>query len=705
MSNPNDKQQAYLTGKLRNDIEIFPGELDSGGAPTWLIFDPVADSYYRLTDEDFRMISALTGNQELDSFVAKLNESGIKADKVKVIKLLNFLNTNNLMLPQYKKTEEKVNKLRDMKKKMFWQILLSSYLFFKLPILKPDRFLSRTLDAVRAIFNRWTFWLLWIIAVSGYVCMVINWHKFADKFIKSISFQGLVRYTLAVVIIKCVHELAHAYTAKRFGVRVRRMGVAFIVFFPRLYTDLTDSWRISDRHKRFLIDGSGIISEIIIGGGAALVWANTAPGLTNTVAYYIFAVSIINTVLINGNPFIRYDGYYMLMDVINIDNLQQRGIERVRSLWRKYLFGIDMPVKDNSKGWKRGFVVFYGISAFIYRLFLYTSIIMIVYFKFTKTLGIVLLMIEVYLLVFKPFYGEVKFLKAFSAKFKRKNLLWSSIGAIIIFCILALPLPWSVALPCEVKPASSDVIYSHISGFLADVAVEDGQTVSKGQRLLSLRNPYIEWRLKESRLDAELDRVRVDQAESDAELLGEVKVNREALRNSMDLIKELERKEQSLVVKSGISGIFVLYDRHLLPGKWLAKGEVIGEVFSAEKRKIIAFVDEEYKDSVKAGDYVKINIADQIRTFTGKVTKVIPVPAILAPSPLLNVFGGSILCYPDQAGNFKPLNPCFQLEVAVKNNELLPAGRTGTVTIRKYSSIGGNIIRNALSVLQRELSF
>ncbi|MFA7231598.1 MAG: site-2 protease family protein [Victivallaceae bacterium] len=702
--NPAEPPKIYV-GRLRRDIELFRGEYDSEGNPTWVIFDPVSDSYFRISDEDYRIVSAIHGVSDVDTFIGKLKDSGINVDKERVMKVLSFLNNSNLMHTVYQHTHQKVEKIQEARRKMIWDILLSSYLFFKIPLLRPDRFLARTVSIMNAIFNKWTFLVLGLIAFSGYVSLIVKWHKLADVFIKSISVAGLMRYSIAVIVIKIIHEFSHAYAAKVCGVRVRKMGIAFIVFFPRLYTDLTDAWRIASRKKRFLIDSAGIISEIIIGGGAAMVWANSAPGLTNTIAYYIFAVSIINTVLINGNPFIRYDGYYMLMDIVNIDNLQRRGIERVQYIWRKHLFGIDYTLPDEIGGWNKHFLIAYGISAFIYRFFLYTSIIMIVYYQFNKIIGIVLLMLEVYLLVIKPLIGEIKRLIAFKQKIKRRNFLFSMTGLGMIAFLLIIPLPWSISLPCEVKPVESEMIYARISGFLEMMLVKDGQTVHKGQRLLTQSNPVLGWRLKEALLEKEIDRLQIDQAQSSAELLAGVNVAVKAWESSKTQIEELCRKQDLLSVPSNVDGVFSLYDQHLKSGKWLEKGEVVGEVFCPDRQKVFAYVQEEEIKDIRLNDKAEVSMSDEIKIYSGRITAVNSVPAVFTLSPLLNVFEGPIMVYPSGDGTFMPLTTCYQIEITLDYGNQIRSGRTGTAWIQKYSSIGGNLVRNTIHVLLRELSF
>ena len=699
------EQQKQYIGRLRSDIELFRGEQDIDGNPTWVIFDPVADSYFKISDAKYRMLRVLSANMEIEQYLEKLQSVGIHTNKGEVLKLVKFLQDHNLFMPRYLQSEAQALKMREMKKKIFWHRLMSTYLFFRIPIVKPDRFLSHTVDIVQIILNKWTLSLLWIIAVCGYIGLVMNWGKFTEKFISSISLQGLARYSLAVIAVKFIHEFAHAYSAKVHGVRVRRMGIAIVFFVPRLYSDLTDSWRIHDWKTRFLIDGAGIISEIIIGGFAALVWVNTTPGVTHSVAYFVFAVSIINTVLINGNPFIRYDGYYMLMDFLRIDNLQQRAIERTKALWRKHLFGLDLPTNDHTKGWKRYVLVIFGICAFIYRIFLYTSIILIVYFQFPKAIGIVLLCLEVYLLILKPLTTEVRFLHMMRKKMSRTKSLLSYIGITVILLCFFLPLPWDVTLPCEVRPVNFERIYAN-SGFISDILIKDGQRVKKHQLLFKQSDPYLSWRLKEAEISIKIDEMILDQAQSNTERLGEIKIDRRSLQSSRNLVKELKRKENLLNIKSRLDGVFALYDQKLITGKWLHKGALIGEVYNPKLKQVVAYVGENEMRKLQSGDKVKLHLEHSLATYSGVIVSVNDVAAELEPTPLLDVFGGSILSNQNpERGYFKPLQPHYQVTIRIDETVDLPIGRSGAINIRKYSSIGGNIVRKVINVLQRELTF
>ncbi|MFZ2656278.1 MAG: HlyD family efflux transporter periplasmic adaptor subunit [Victivallales bacterium] len=695
--------QQQFTGELRGDLELFKGGTDEGGLRTWVIFDPVSGNYFRISEKDYRIISCMSGNLELESFIDKLKKSGIQTDKAETSRIIAFLQQSNLMKPVYKATEVKAQRTREMKKKMFWHLVLAMYLFFRIPLISPDRFIQNTLEIARSIFNRWTMMVLKIVAAIGYICLVVNYHKFADAFLASISIQGLLRYSIAIVLIKAIHEFAHAYTARNFGCRVRKMGVAFIVFFPRFYTDITDSWRIPERGRRFLIDGAGIISELFIGGFAALIWANTSTGPANTIAYYIFTVTLINTAMVNGNPFIRYDGYYMLMDLVNIDNLQKRGTELLRGIWRKYLFGLAVT-PDPSTGWKRIFLVAYSISSFLYRIFLYTSIILIVYFNFTKVVGIVLLILEVWLLLVKPILDEGKFFVKNWNSFNRRKLAYSLGGTAFIVILLIIPLPWRITAPCEIKPVESVTVYATINGFLEDMPLADGASVHKGDTVLTQKDPVLEMRSSEAKLDTQIAALQFEQAQTDKEQLSQINVRKESLEYSRTAQAEAERRTSQMRTTSPVDGVFSLHDPHLKNGKWLSKGDIVGEIFRPGAMRAIAYVPEDDVKFIHAGERVSVSLSDALSSYPGKVTGINPLPAALPPSPLLSVFGGPIPGFMGEDGFFKPVLTYYQIDM-----EFTAApptvGRTGIAKLSKYSSVAGNLVKKTIQVLQRELSF
>jgi len=183
-------------------------------------------------------------------------------------------------------------------------------------------------------------------------------------------------------------------------------------------------------------------------------------------------------------------------------------------------------------------------------------------------------------------------------------------------------------------------------------------------------------------------------------------VSRRSLQSSRNLVKELKRKEDLLNIKSRLDGVFALYDQKLITGKWLHKGALIGEVYNPKLKQVTAYVGENEMRKLQAGDKVKLHLEHSLKTYPGVIVSVNDVAAELEPTPLLDVFGGNILSNQNpEHGYFKPLRPHYQVTVKIDDSVDLPIGRSGAINIRKYSSIGGNIVRKVINVLQRELTF
>ena len=698
-----EQVQQTFTGMLRSDIKLQPVEAHRDGSPEYLLFDPVSDKYFRIGEVDFQIIRALDRNYELKTFLKKLEHRGPEYSAQYVVNTLRTLRSSGLFMPEYGVGDKQLEQFKAASAKAGFAKFMSTWLFFRLPPLKPDPFFSATADTVKMVLNRRIIWITAIISLIGYLMLCREWYRIYTAFIESLSFSGLVRYSIAVIIIKMIHEFSHAYTAKINGVRIRSMGVAFIVFFPRLFTDITDSWRLR-RQQRLQIDSAGIVAELIIGGLAALVWVNIPPGAASSIAYYIFTVSVINTVLVNGNPFIRYDGYYILSDILGIDNLLQKATAYTRRLWRKKLFGL-----ETANQFKESHAIFmfcFAICSFIYRIFLFTSIILIVYFKFTKAVGILLFILEAYFMIIRPVMMEAKMVTAQKKQFKTLNLIISGSGVIILMLLLLLPLPWQVSMPCEIVPLKSEMLYIEQPGFILELPVKDGTNVKRGQLILKLKSPFLQSQLQRLTLQHQRLQLELKQLRSSQLTLADAAVKQTELNNTITQIKDIKNRIEQLAIKAPLSGKLSLPEQKLQLGRWLNKGETGGEVFSPDEAIINGFVDAKDAQALQPGDKVTILMNGSLKNFTGTVQSINPVTAEFSESPLINIFGGPIVCLPQpEKRKFKPVAAIYPVTISVANNMAPNIGRTGTATIRKYSSLGGGIFRKILRTLLNELTF
>ena len=684
---------------IRTDIRFFPpGE----HGPHPLLYDPLSEHYYKLTDRSARILRMLDRNYPLEEFLQKVRKAGIDADAQEIAQLLSFMHHSNLMIPEYGTADRQLQQLREAKEKTFFFRVMSMYLFFRLPPIYPDRFFTRTMPLARVIFNRYTVWTLAAAAGFGYLLMLRQWNEAYAAFVNSLSWSNLVSYFWALLATKTLHELSHGYTAKSFGVRVRSMGISFIVFYPRLFVDLTDTWRLS-RLKRIACDGAGIASELIFGGLAAIVWVYSGPGPIRSTMFYLMTVSALGTILVNGNPFIRYDGYYLLCDFLNVENLMSRSSEYLKCVNRKLFLGLgEIPDSGDVSPLT---LYSFGLGSFIYRLFLYTSIILIIYFQFTKAVALMLMALEAYTMLLAPLIMEAKVVFMY---YKKLNWIKTGLTLLLIgglISLLFIPLPWSFALPCEVVPENSRIVTVRESGFAAAALPEDPREVRRGEEILPFRNTFLDFSLRRYAAMIRTNQAELELARSDINTMSMSPVIFEKLRINRISHDEMSRRKKNMTLSAEIDGLFIPSVKEISPGRWLDKGMILGKII-AGKNLLHAYALDKEVNRIKPGDKATVHLRGELRGIRGTVSAVNPVAVTFRDSTLVQAFGGIIPCYPrPQTREFQPVNVLYC--VTIQPEDPLPPriGRTGIAYVEQSYRLYIEIGRQLLHVFFREFSF
>ncbi|MBO4647022.1 MAG: HlyD family efflux transporter periplasmic adaptor subunit [Lentisphaeria bacterium] len=694
---PQPKQ--LWTGTLRTDIRFFPpGE--HGNYP--LLYDPLSEHYYKMTDRSCRILRMLDRSYPMEEFLAKVNQAGIDADQEELSALLAFLYASCLMAPEYGMMDRRLQMLRAAKEKTFFFRVMSLYLFFRLPPIYPDGFFTATMPLAKVIFNRYTVTLLSLVAAGGYLLMLRQWNEAYTSFVNSLSWANLVSYFWALLATKTIHELSHGYTAKSFGVRVRSMGISFIVFYPRLFVDLTDTWRLS-RFKRIVCDGAGIASELIFGGLAAIVWAYSMPGPLRSTMFYLMTVSALGTLLVNGNPFIRYDGYYLLCDILNVENLMSRSSEYLKAVNRRLFFGLgQIPDSgDVSPLTLYGF----GLGSFLYRLFLYTSIILIIYFQFTKAVALMLMALEAYTMLLAPLLTETKVVLMSWKKLNWFKTLLTVLLLGALASLLFLPLPWSFTLPCEVVPENSRIVIVRESGFAGAALPEDPRPVRKGEELLPFSNVFLDFSLARYTAAIRTNEAELDLSRSDRITMSQSPVIFEKLRINRISLEEMNRRRKNMSITAEMDGLFIPALKQVSPGRWLDKGTVLGKIISG-RNLLYAYAQDKEVNRIKPGDRAVVKLRGELKGIPGTVAAVNPVAVTFRDSTLIQAFGGTVPCYPrPQTKEFQPVNVLYC--VTIQPDDPLPPriGRTGVAYVEQSYRLYIEIKRQLLHVFFREFSF
>lgn len=683
-------ESEQTTGVLRSDIRLLHGE-------SLLLFDPAADSYYKVSERAADMISFFTEDLPYAKMIEKLRYNGIETTAEELNEICRFLHSNSLLVPRYGEISARQEQLAVLKKKTLLMRFASSYLFFRLPPWRPEKFFRKIAPAVSWLASPWFLLLLSIPAFAGYLLSVRDFGRVLEQFANTLSWLGLVKYVLAIVVIKVIHEAAHSLAAMRFNCRVRGIGIGFIFFVPRLYTDTTDSWRLS-RKQRLLIDGAGIIAELIIGGIAALFWNFLVPGVWQSTMFYIFAISTISTLLVNGNIFIRYDGYYIFSDLLGIENLMKRSSDCVKQSWRYYFLHLGNPSTEKQKT----LLVLYGISAFIYRIFLYTSICLLIYRSFTKALAVLLLILELYSLLFYPLAQEIRTIWNLSHKSAGKAV-WFMLFLIvtIVSIILFVPLSWGITLPGETVPEQRAYAIAGESGYLKTHLPATERKVVKGEIIAELESPQLQFSIEKIRQTIQYDQELFAQQVLDEKEFPRSEVTAQKINSDKLALQELLRRKENLIVKASRSGYLVpLFGEHFA-GELLKRNSILGEIVSPANI-VYAYASDEQAGKIYAGQKGFISFPDNLREIPCQVVKIEPVAAKFKTSPLLQPFGGTIAVYKSSDNDFSPTQTLYRIELVMSDENAAAAGRTVKVKLMYKEQLYTDIKQTFLSFFRKE---
>ena len=691
----------WIVGTIRSDLQFIPPGRH-GDSP--MLYDPLSEAYYKLSARTCDIMRLMDRPYEASEFLRRCGSAGIPLENEELLEIVSFMDQNSLFVPEYGRADRKAAAYRTMMEQSRLMRFASMYLFFRLPPIYPDGFFTAALPWAKVIFNRYTVILFSLAALLGYILLARQWNEAYAAFLNSLSWTGLVNYFWALLITKSVHELSHGFTAKSFGARVRAMGISFIVFYPRLFVDLTDTWRLP-REERLLCDSAGIISELLFGGIAAAIWVYAPPGPLKSTTFYLFTVSTLGTILVNGNPFIRYDGYYILTDILNIENLMGRSSEYLKGFNRKLFLGVgDWPDAGDCSGFA---LYLFGVSAFIYRIFLYTSIILLVYFQFTfaKPLAIFLMFMEAYTMVILPVWREIRVLALLRKKVSLGKALLSLIALACVLLLFFIPMPWPLNLPCEIIPEEKTLVVMEEGAFATRHLEEDPRKVKKGEELLSCASPLLDFSLKRSEIAVKRDAEELDLARSDTASMGSSFIVFERLKANRIYLQELFRRKTRLSVYAPSDGIFFPVIKEVVPGRWLPKGTVLGLILSPE-RKVIAYARDNEVNKLVPGDPVVLRLRDSLEEYRGKVESINPVAVKFRESTLVQQTGGFIPCFPDpKTREFTPVNVLYAVNIVMDKPMTCPFGRTGTAKVEKKYVLAVEIGRAVLHVFFREFSF
>lgn len=694
---------------LRPDLELHRGPDELDGSPTWNLHDPLTGIYRKIGWAEAEVLKRLRGRRTLKQLMDSLaRETTLDLCPEDVAELCRQAASNRMTVSSGFADPRQLEAAHRAAHPHPLAWLLQHYLFIRIPLIRPDYFLRRTLPLVRPLASGVAVTLYVCLFVLGCVLLLPRLDAYLRTFPYWFTREGVLAYIAVIVLLKAVHEFSHAYAAAAYGVRVPTMGVALMVFVPVAFCDVTDGWKLQDRRARLLISLAGILAELAIAGIALFLWCVTPRGLVNSLCFVLSSVTIASTLLVNLNPAMRFDGYYVLMDVWGIDNLRPRAFAMTRWALRKWFLGLDAPPPEADVSPRRlAGLVLYSVYSWAYRFFLYLGIAVLVYLKFGKFLGALLFVAELYLFIARPVLSEADAIVRQRGRLRvNLRMLATMIVLSLVLLWAALPLPRRMALPAIVLPAEdSQLLFAPGDGTVSQLSVGRGSQVEADAVLLSVESEDLaaEIHMAETehrRLNIELLRGLTELSER-----GRLRELRADLRALETRLEALRRQQAQNVLRARVDGVVTEWDTVLRDGLPVRQGMLLGRIEPSAGARLIAFVKEDYVAGLTPGDPVRYKPGGLSAARSGQIQSVSPVRQETLQNVSLAGFAqGELPTERTAGGQMVIRGSYYRVDIELAEDTSPPVrGRTGRVWINtRPRSLIAEAVRYAWRVLLRE---
>ena len=584
-------------------------------------------------------------------------------------------------------------------------------LAIRIPLLDPDNFLNLFVPWVRPLFSK-TGLVIWA-GVVGFAALLAlaNFPALSASVDKDILSAGnIVSMLLVFIVIKTIHEFAHAFAVKTWGGNVHEMGITILILAPIPYVDASAAWGFRDKHKRMLVGAIGIIVELFLAALALFVWIIVEPGFIQDTAFNALLIASVSTLLFNGNPLLRFDGYYVLQDLIEVPNLSTRASRYYLYLIQHYLFDIDSVHSPASADGETAWFAVYGLSAFFYRLFILAVIVLFLAEQYLF-MGVALGVWAVTMQIILPLIRGGRFLASSPklAENRPKAILVSAIsfGAISLVLLL-MPVPNNTNAQGVVWVPDQAQLYAGSDGFISDVLVPPGSEVKVGTPVVQMYSLG----LKTSILKLEARKRELEIRSSEEYINDPIKFDilKEELIQVEAELTLLKERESGLLVRSKVNGTFILPEEWKFKGSYLEKGKLIGYVVNPEHLIVRTVVDQSDIGQVRTKvKQVEVRLAEKLgKTLKVEIERSTPAGITTLPSRALGAAGGGQIAIrmSDESG-LTAKEKVFQIDLKLPENiTIAGVGERAYVQFdHGYSTLASQWFQSGRQLLLSRLKF
>ena len=685
---------ADMSPRLRSTVQVFRQHFR--GRMWHVVQDPGSNQFFRLNDAAYHFVALLDGRRTVADVWGTCNEQlGDGAPtQGEVIQLLGQLYTSNLLQAEISPdTHGLFNRYR---KRVGREVrgYLSNLMFARIPLLDPDHFLERWVAVFGAVFS-WVGGVCWLVLVgTGVYFLLGRTGELGAQSYDLLNPENLPLLAASFWVVKIIHEFGHAFACKKFGRlagggEVHVMGIMFLVFVPLPYVDASTAWAFRSKWHRVVVGAGGMFVELAVAAVAAIVWANVGEGTVHALAYNCMFIASVATLLFNANPLLRFDGYYILSDLLEIPNLAHRSRTYLQYLVKRYGWSVRRAQNPAHTAGERAWFVFYGIASTIYRLFILIMILLFLTDRLPeqlKVVAVVFAVVSAVLWLLVPLGKFARYLATSGELTRVRGRAVLSTVAVLGAIALGLgiwPRPDRYRAEGFVEPVGLAIAHTKTDGYIRTF-LPTGTAVFPGAAALVNRLPDVgdkqeAWEQLNPELVAKHRQLVAEQMQLRAKwrwAMDMVRYNTaQALAGQMqakdEQVSRVETDLENLTVRAPIGGTWISPDVEQLEGRFLQRGEAVGMVATLDDLLIRATAAQEVGavliDLRSRGIDIPVEIRIKGRpypAFPGTITKILPAGQDQLPSAALGyAAGGSVPVRPEDQKGLTAVRRFFEIRV------------------------------------------
>lgn len=663
---------SYIAGlrpRLRSDVRMLVHAYR--GHNWYVLHDESNGRFIRFNQSAYKLLGELDGKRTVAELRDLANsgmnwESHLKPeDVVYIMAKLDFAEVLRGGMPSNAKCLlDRFNQSSNHKRRM----ALRNPLALRIPLFDPDRLLNRLAPLARLTFSHVGKHVWLLVVLVAIVLGITHFNGLATAIInKQLATLDLLLLFFIYPVVKAIHELAHGLAVKAWGGEVHETGITLLVFMPVPYIDGSAAWAFSDKRKRALVSAAGILAELFLAALGIIVWSIVEPGIVRDIALNVTLIGCISTLLFNANPLLRFDGYQVLSDLIEIPNLFRRSGQYYLYLMQRYALGLKETRSPVSAEGERAWFLLYGLASPAYRMLILVGIFFYLVNQFF-IIGVVLACWAVMMQVIQPIYSCLRFL-ASSPRVEARRIRGFAILTLSVFLItliLLTPMPLMTHAEGVVWMDDKAQIVAGNDGFVSEVLVPSEGLVTESEPLIRM----IDERLtaKFHSLQAEFEELQVVYgAELHKNKLRVVMVSDDiaVLRTE---IQQTQVRLDEMTIRSRTQGRFIAVDSRELTGRYFKKGDVLGYVLDKQQPLVRVVIEQERISLVQERrPRAQVLLADQLSApLVATLLQEVPAASTQLPSMALGVTGGGAIKVDlnDKTGNTSTDN-VFQLDLVL----------------------------------------